>query len=642
MKSLSNFSFLILILLFVEVNAQPDFETQAQEISVMPSDTNQVLAWIGLSKKTMRKNYDLAQTYGDSALKLSENLEFSKGIILAKKQIGNSLYYRGKGDEAYVYWNEVYEYYKEIGEINKAASMLSNMGLIRRNQALYEEAMEAFFESLKIKESLNDSNGIASAYNNIAVTFAIQENFGSAKDYFFKALEVYESNQNEGRYNSLLLDIGGMYREEGKTDSSLIYIEKAVAYYSENGPDVQLARGLYILGNLYQDKEEYEQSHSSYDRSIELYAKLGDTHRKAGSILRKSETYKAQKDYSNAIAYAIMALEEVKETDSDNLKTRTYYLLYLIYKEQGDYENALKYKELNGEIKAEIDDRNNLKAIAELEEKYQTELRDRQLAELNAENKAKELKVEQQWKQQIALLALLVMLVVVAIALYGRASTKKKNNETLRAKNEIIEKALKDKEFLFREVHHRVKNNLQFISSLLNLQSRHIEDPKALGILNDARNRVKSMALVHQKLYQEENLSGVDMKNYMSNLVDSLAHSFKINEGKVKITLDVDPMSLDIDTAIPIGIIFNELITNSFKYAFDNTDSATLRVHLKQQKESIQLLVADNGPGVKTDKAEETFGTQLIESMVDKLKGSIQIGKADGHSVEIKIPNNAR
>ena len=313
MKSLLKLSVLFAVFICVNAKAQNDLADAAKEVSKLSSDTNKVQAWIGLSKEAMRKNYNQAETFADSALKLSTQLQYEEGIILAKKELGNSFYYRGKGDVAYSYWQEVYEYFKEHGEINKSASMLNNMGLIKRNQAKYEEAMEAFFESLRMKESLNDSVGIASSYNNIAVTYAIQENFGQAKEYFFLALHVYEKIKNQGRYNSLLLDIGGMYREQGKMDSSLIYVEQAVAYYSVNGPDVQWARGLYILGNLYQDKEEYQQSHEAYDASIALYSKLGDPHRTAGNYLRKSEVYKTQKNFNEAINFANKALVEVDE-----------------------------------------------------------------------------------------------------------------------------------------------------------------------------------------------------------------------------------------------------------------------------------------------------------------------------------------
>ncbi|MCT4623662.1 MAG: tetratricopeptide repeat protein [Schleiferiaceae bacterium] len=615
-------------------------EQKAADISIMPPDSNKVKAWVALSKEAMQENYIQGENFADSAELLAVQLNYEKGRIQAIKQKGDSYYYRSKGDQAISYWTETFNYYDQNNEKVKAASIISNIGLVKRNQGKYEEAMEAFFKALKIKEEFQDSNGVAAAYNNIAITYAIQKEMDQAKAYFFRALNAYKATNNESRYNSLLLDIGGMYREMGQTDSSIFYVQQAVDYFQENGPDVQLARAYYVLGNLFMDSEEYDRSFTAYDESIELYKSLGHTYRWAGSVLRQSEILKKQQEFERALVYANRALELAQEIDSENLRLRTYNLIYSIYKESKDFQRALEYKELADEVREQIESQNNDEAIAELQAKYESELKERQLAELNAENQAKELKVEQQWQQQIVLVALLVILLVVVIAFYNRAQTKKKNNELLLAKNEIIEKALQEKEVLFKEVHHRVKNNLQFISSLLNLQSRHVNDKASLAILNDAKNRVTSMALVHQKLYQEDNITGVDMKSYTTNLIESLMHSFKVDKNAVAVELQIESVRLDIDNAIPLGIILNELITNSIKYAF-NEGAGKLIVTLTRIEQSLLLVVSDNGPGlIEPVEEEKGFGYQLIRSMTDKLKGTLSITNKDGLIVELKMPYN--
>src|SRR5690625_1691740 len=158
---------------------------------------------------------------------------------------------------------------------------------------------------------------------------------------------------------------------------------------------------------------------------------------------------------------------------------------------------------------------------------------------------------------------------LIASLLYYLFRLRKRSHRILSQKNEQISKTLGEKEILLKEIHHRVKNNLQIISSLLSLQSRQLESPQAREAMQSSRNRIKSMALIHQKLYQDEDLVGVDIAEYIDKLTVSLASSYKTSTGNIEIKTDVDPMKLDVDTIIPIGLILNELISNSFKYAFD-------------------------------------------------------------------------
>lgn len=630
---------LLSVLLFnIGLFAQNDLEVRANEVFLMPNDTNKVLAWINLSKDAMRQNYTAAISYADSALELSLELEYKKGEFAAKRKKSDGLNYSGKYEESLKYARETYAYYKSIGDKLNASRLMSNMALIRRNQSQFEEAMNYYYEALSLKEEINDSSGIAYVLNNIAITFAIQNQHESAIPYFYKARNIYKKLGNDNRFYASTLDVGGLNLETGNLDSALYYVQMATDYFEKVDSKMSLGRCYYLLGRIYNASEQYDKSEVVLQKTVNLFQELGSTNRVAGAMLRQSELAELQGNINAAIGFCNQALETVKDIEAPNLRTRAYLQLYKLYKVEGKFQEALMYKELHDSVQADVNNKSNQAAIAELEKKYENEQKERLLAELKTQNQEAEIKAKRQWLQQLVLIAVLVIIIILAVAFYNRAQAKKANNEVLRAKNEIIEKALKDKEYLFREVHHRVKNNLQFISSLLNLQSRHITDPKALGILNDARNRVKSMALVHQKLYQEEDLSGVDMKDYMSNLVNSLVHSLHVDESRVSIDLEVDKINLDIDTAIPIGIIFNELITNSFKYAFEK-DQGELKVYFTRSESKYLLLVSDNGPGVKLENENETFGTQLIDSMVDKLKASMKKESKNGHSVQITIPN---
>lgn len=201
-----------------------------------------------------------------------------------------------------------------------------------------------------------------------------------------------------------------------------------------------------------------------------------------------------------------------------------------------------------------------------------------------------------------------------------------------------IRASLEEKKVLLREIHHRVKNNMQIISSLLNLQARYITDDQVVDILKESQNRVKSMAMIHEKLYQSSGLARIGFRDYIKNLVTYLFQSYVIDKGRVKIDTEVDNIFLDIDTAIPCGLIINELVTNSLKHAFPDNMSGNINIQLKGTDDMYILKVVDNGIGFPEGldfRRTETLGLQLINNLVMQLDGTAELIRNDG--TEFKI-----
>lgn len=219
--------------------------------------------------------------------------------------------------------------------------------------------------------------------------------------------------------------------------------------------------------------------------------------------------------------------------------------------------------------------------------------------------------------------------------------------ETLQLKtqeqNEIIQESLNEKEMLLAEIHHRVKNNLQTINSLLLLQSNTISDPAAIRAIQESQYRIQTMALVHQKLYQTKDRSlGVDVHTYFLDLTRTIVDSLEV-DAKVKIKQEIDSFVLDLDTVIHIGLIVNELIVNSIKYAFEpNTESPSIFISLNENKEGLLLVVEDNGKGMTkgTDKNKGSFGLKLVDSLSRKLKAKpIFESSSKGTKISFVIKN---
>lgn len=206
---------------------------------------------------------------------------------------------------------------------------------------------------------------------------------------------------------------------------------------------------------------------------------------------------------------------------------------------------------------------------------------------------------------------------------------------------EIIQ-SLKEKEVLLKEVHHRVKNNLQVISSILNLQSSYVKDEKILQILRESQNRIKSMSFIHESLYQNKTFSYINFSEYIVNLSKNLVHSYQLFGNQVDIKFEVGEVRLNIDQAIPCGLIVNELVSNALKYAFPENKKGLIYIEIKEKKGKVSLKVEDNGVGLPESfdhTNTETLGLQLVVTLIEQLEGKMQLESKKGTKYLITFEN---
>jgi two-component sensor histidine kinase len=202
------------------------------------------------------------------------------------------------------------------------------------------------------------------------------------------------------------------------------------------------------------------------------------------------------------------------------------------------------------------------------------------------------------------------------------------------------ESSLQEKELLLREIHHRVKNNLQVISSLLSLQSRYRKDEQAIAMAQESQNRIKVMALIHEKLYRSKDFANVEFNDYIKNLVNDLFVSYKVSTSRISLKMDIGNISLGIDTAIPTGLIVNELVTNCLKYAFKPDKDGEIRISLRLlDSGEKELIVSDNGIGLPDGldiKKAESLGLKMITNLTERsLHGKVNINKDNGTEFRI-------
>lgn len=207
------------------------------------------------------------------------------------------------------------------------------------------------------------------------------------------------------------------------------------------------------------------------------------------------------------------------------------------------------------------------------------------------------------------------------------------------AAEEKIRTSLREKEALLKEIHHRVKNNLQVVSSLLGLQSRVVNDEQTRKMFQESQNRIHSMALLHEGLYQSNSLSRVDFPEYIRQLASHLFHSYGVAAGRINLRTDLDALYLNMDAAVPCGLIINELVSNSLKYAFPEGREGEIRIELREHMEGMaRLVVADNGVGLKSDidwVTARSLGLRLVRTLADQLEAKIEIDSRSGTEVRL-------
>ena len=212
--------------------------------------------------------------------------------------------------------------------------------------------------------------------------------------------------------------------------------------------------------------------------------------------------------------------------------------------------------------------------------------------------------------------------------------------------NKALKQSLAEKEVLLKEVHHRVKNNLQVISSILNLQSSYTDDPRTIELLKESQNRIKSMSFIHESLYQTKNFAGVNFKEYVHNLCNNLLFSYYPKGKRVFIEQEIADVHLNLDTSIPCGLIINELISNSLKYAFVNQEEGTIHIVVKggtkKEKDLVTITVNDNGPGLPKGLDFEdspSLGLQLVTVLTKQLNGKITLDNSKGAKYTLTFVN---
>lgn len=553
-----------------------------------------------------------------------------------------------------------------------------------------EESEKNYLKGIEIAFQVKDTFQIGVGYISLASTHSNLGNVYDAIDYNIKALNVLESGDNAYLVAGACKVLCSIFQDLGNYDKAQEYAEKMDQLCKMKGYKQLSAIANTALGRQSMHREEYDKAleyfnlaMTEYNReAVRIYA---NTDKRAAfsvqtamarAYLRKGEPDKAKVlldemgkidisshfDYNRMNFYEVQVESAIAEKNSSKLKTylakaddlltdkssfklkKTYaWMQKLVAENNGNFQKANVHLETYFAFKDSIEKEQKSQLIHNLEAKYQKAEQEKAISKLSFDNE----KASSQIKRKNIVLTLggigLAVLSFLVFQLYKLYQSNKKNKEQLALQNVVVTKALNDKNTLLKEIHHRVKNNLQVISSLLSLQSRYIKDEDTLDAIKAGKSRVQSMSLLHQNLYRDDNLKGVDMNQYFQNLGQNLFDTYNI-EDNIKLTTDIDDITLDIDTVVPMGLITNELISNALKHAFKGRDSGNIHLSLKEKEGALFLTVKDDGvglPDAELPVSHKSLGATLIQSFAEKLEGEIKIDNSGGSSVTVVIKDYA-
>jgi two-component system, sensor histidine kinase PdtaS len=517
----------------------------------------------------------------------------------------------------------------------------TELGYVMERRGLLSKATDYALESLKLGEELNDQKAIALAYSDLSGLLWKQSKFEQGLEYGLRAEKAFIlRGVKDMDYSFTFYVIGNNYLDLKDYNNALLYFQKAIALSEQYGFYNNLADAYISLIDLYALLKEYKKAEEASKSAIK-YAKLLDNnflHMRAWLSVAKVQNLTKRPDE------AINSIKTCLKVATDKFGDK-YYLqhaykeLGTAYATTGDFESAhtafLKYDNLKDSVFTAEADRRMAK--------FQTEF---EVAQKEATISTQRQSLQQQKSLQRLTYGVVCLLVFILVGLYWNFRNNKRIsrklevlNSALANKNKQLDKRNAENELLLKEIHHRVKNNLEVVSSLLALQSAQIDDPDIQDAMLSSQNRVNSMGILHQKLYQSEELAFIEMKNYFVNLSENILDSYNAAE-RVTVDCSMNEIELDVDTAVPIGLIVNELLTNSLKYAFPKGQKGIVTLSLKDIGENrMQLRIADNGIGKPLNALPHGtgFGTQLVTLLTRQLDGTIQQEVNDGTIISIQF-----
>jgi two-component sensor histidine kinase/Tfp pilus assembly protein PilF len=655
---ISTFFVLLAGFCFSQTKYQERLDSLHLELSKETEDSIKLNLIIGLLTIYDYHKPEEGLTYKKTALEIAQKANIKIGTAKVNDKIGRIFWRLGKFDSAYGYHFEALKIYEELGDKPARNYVLIEIGQDYLNDTRFGEAGKYLLKALKRSEESGDKRNMARAHNILTALYENQGNYVEASKSAFADLRINEEIGDKKGIAYATTSVATIFQTLGNNAEALKYFRQSLllgieaqdqllqTYVYRSVGDISLS-----VGNFAEAKKNYEDGLRVADKMENSWIVLPVLYRGIGNV------YRYEGNYPEALRFFLITAKELRSISSNHALASLYSEIGTVYTRLSNYSLARKYfdssialcKKLDTKlplgdyyngvqlldsatgdwkgayehykqyaaIKDSMFNKETLRKMVMSQMQYENE---KQQTILKAEQEKKDVAAREEVKRQrnirnssFAILAVVLIFSIVAYRQRNKIAKEKNRSDQL----------LQDKELLLREIHHRVKNNLEIVSSLLALQGARIEDPNTKEAMQDSQNRVHSIGIVHQKLYQGENPGTIEMKDYFLNLSESILDSFGAG-GRVNIEFAIEKLNVDIDTAVPLGLIVNELLTNTLKYAFPDNQQGSVCIKLAQTRDVLHLEVSDNGVGKSGLTQGTGFGGQLISLLTRQLNGSMK------------------
>ena len=555
-------------------------------------------------------------------------LRFSKAVLILENSLNSNV-------------NDIYDSLYCYEKLKDACISLSNLNKAIEANNMYDKlatrtADKKYTNKIIKKSKIYDVFGL----NQQAI---IEKRKEFAEEIKFKQ---HDTDFIASYYN----DQGVYYNRLKKSDSALFYFKIADAIitkklaYTSNKPNYQFFKGL-IEGNMalaYANNGDYKKAVPFLVSDVYYSKKVNDLESAFNSCIILSKCHIHLNQLATAQHYADSALELSNSYTQPRITLKLLLIQAELLDAQGNpSKSVLKYKAYL-QLRDSVSNKEKELQLINQQVALDIQNKDLEITEKNKLIKNAEIKEGKSKTFKAYLMAgLIIMIIIIGFLFYVNKSSKKREydlefkNEKIQLQNKQIEHSLKEKELLLKEVHHRVKNNLQIISSVINLQSDKVKEKKLKEILAELKLRISSIALTHQMLYQNGTTNHVLLHEYLQNLINQIDNSYENEKIKVNFNTNNKAFIINIDTAIPLGLLVNEIMTNAFKHAFKDKESGTIDIVSNINGNNVTLIIKDNGSGLPSDYQEKmdnptSLGFELISILNNQLNLKMDIQNSQG------------
>jgi len=513
-------------------------------------------------------------------------------------------YIMEENDSALIYSNKAYDFSKLNNYPLGQAIAKETSGLYYEIvDGNYDRASSLYFDGIAICEE-NNLDYDSSIYHSLGVMFHTSDNYEKALEYYTISYDKAKEVDDLELQKKCLINLGTI----NSSLNNFLEAEKLLLKSLDINIREELNFDTYAnLGNLYIRQEKFRDALPFLEKATIQHPDNYNSEENLTYLINAKIALKDTLGMQPIIKRAKASLESTTALRNNSIMTMS---LSNYYRSIGDFETALSYRDDYLKMYESIKEKQRDQTVYELETKYQTE-------------KTKEA-LEKKEKEEQLYITLLVIGVIIASALAFLLYNNRKKKLQLAKQKQLLEATIDEKNVLLKETHHRVKNSFQIVSSLLYLQSESVEDKEAKIAIKEAENRVRSMVLIHQKLYNKDELVGINTKDYFNDLVRDIFESHQFKSEPITYNLDIEPLVLDIETITPVGLILNELIVNTLKHAFDEvTSKSKIDIQFNKAQEHLELKVIDNGKGFEGKVKNTSFGITLMKALSKKLNASL-------------------